>query len=85
MSSLFGGGSSSSATQQVASQVASSPTITQLPKPRVTRMPTDSDPAALAAAQRSRRAALQRQGRLSTILTDQTQEMIGSGGRSLGA
>lgn len=81
MASLFGSGSSS----QQAIQPTQQTTMQALPKPKVTRMPTDSDPALLAAAQRTRRAAMQRQGRLSTIMTDQTQGTIGSSGTSLGA
>ena len=55
------------------------------PAPRVTRMPTETDPSILAAAQRTRRAAMSRSGRLSTILTDQTRETVGSSGQRLGA
>ena len=56
-----------------------------LPTPKVTRMPVETDPDILAAAQRTRKAALQRRGRLSTIMTDNTQSVIGSSGKSLGA
>lgn len=48
-------------------------------------MPTETDPSILEAAKRTRRAALQRTGRLSTILTDQTGDAIGSSGQTLGA
>ena len=41
-----------------------------LPEPRAVRMPTETDPSVLAAGQRTRKAALARKGRLSTILTD---------------
>lgn len=53
-----------------------------LPKPKVRRMPTETDPAVLAAAQRTRKAALERKGRLSTILTDNS---AGPGRETLGA
>lgn len=76
MAGLFGGGQSS---------VAAAPAApAALPRPRVTRMPTETDPSILAAAQRTRRAAMQRQGRLSTILTD-SDSMVGSSGQNLGA
>ena len=55
------------------------------PKPRVIRQPTETDPSIIAAGQRTRRAALSRSGRLSTILTDRTSETIGSSGQALGA
>jgi hypothetical protein len=55
------------------------------PKPRVIRQPTETDPSILAAAQRTRRSALSRRGRLSTILTDNTRDTIGSSGQALGA
>jgi hypothetical protein len=48
-------------------------------------MPTETDPSIDAAAQRMRENALRRSGRLSTILTDQTQETTGSSGQKLGA
>lgn len=53
--------------------------------PTPTRMPTATDPAVQAAAQRTRASALQRKGRLSTILTDQTSSTVGSSGQKLGA
>lgn len=71
MSGLFG------------SQSISTPAT--LPTPKPTRMPTETDPDILAAAQRTRKAALARRGRLSTIMTDQTQSVIGSSGKALGA
>ena len=37
-------------------------------EPRVVRMPNEEDPELLAAAQRKKASAFQRQGRLSTIL-----------------
>lgn len=49
-------------------------------QPKVVRMPNEQDPAVLAAQQRRKEAALQRQGRLSTILTDQNQARAGLGG-----
>lgn len=61
----------------------SSPKMPEPPKP--VRMPTATDPDIQAAAQRTRASALQRKGRLSTILTDQTQSTVGSSGQKLGA
>ena len=55
------------------------------PVPKPTRMPFQTDPDVLAAGQRTREAAMRRQGRLATILTDQTQQTVGSSGRKLGA
>ena len=55
------------------------------PAPKPVRMPNATDPDVLAAAQRTRAAALQRKGRLSTILTDQTKSVTGSSGLKLGA
>ena len=55
-------------------------------EPRVVRMPNEEDPELQAAAQRKKAAALQRQGRLSTILTDQNQGRAGAGGdRTIGS
>ena len=71
MGGLFGG--STPAVQQAA----------PLPVPKVTRMPTATDPSILAAAQRTRAAAMRRSGRMSTILTDDNS--MGSSGQSLGA
>jgi hypothetical protein len=76
MGGLFGGGGSSGS-----AVAAPQP----LPTPKVTRMPTETDPSILAAAQRTRSAAMRRTGRLSTILTDNTGSMIGSSGKTLGA
>ena len=53
--------------------------------PPVQRLPTATDPEILAAQQRTRAAALGRQGRLATILTDQTRDTVGSSGEKLGA
>ena len=75
---LFKGPSQSATPSTIAAPAA-------LPSPRVTRMPSESDPSVLAAAQRTRRAALRRHGRMSTIMTDQTRETVGSSGQSLGA
>jgi hypothetical protein len=72
MSGLFGGSSGGVAQQP-------------LPTPKVTRMPTETDPSIMEASKRSRRAAMARHGRQSTILTDQLQETIGSSGQKLGA
>jgi hypothetical protein len=61
-----------------------SPKVPKPQTPAVKRMPSESDPNVLAAAERTRETALRRRGRLSTILTDQTQS-IGSSGQKLGA
>lgn len=61
------------------------PKIKQPEAPKPVRMPTQDDPDVLAAAQRTRAAALSRTGRLSTILTDQTKATTGSSGAKLGA
>ena len=55
------------------------------PPPKPVRMPTPTDPDVEAAARRSRQDALKRKGRLSTILTDQTSNTVGSSGQKLGA
>jgi hypothetical protein len=55
------------------------------PAPKPVRMPVETDPAVMQAAQRTRSAALMRQGRLSTIMTDQTKATTGSSGQKLGA
>lgn len=62
-----------------------SPKVPKVRDPKPVRMPTETDPDVLAAAQRTRAAALKRRGRLSTILTDQTQGVVGSSGTKLGA
>lgn len=61
----------------------SSPKLPPPPKP--VRMPYEQDPEVLAAAQRTREKSMQRRGRLSTILTDQTKAVTGSSGQKLGA
>jgi hypothetical protein len=59
---------------------------TQAPAaPKPVRMPVETDPAVLQAAQRTRQSALSRQGRLSTIMTDMTKSTTGSSGQKLGA
>lgn len=77
MGGLFGGGQ------------PAPPPASPLPEPRVTRMPTPTDPDILAAAKRTREAAMLRKGRQSTILTDmgtnQPGNIIGSSGQKLGA
>lgn len=62
-------------------------TPTPLPKPKPVRMPTETDPALLEAAKRTREAALRRTGRQSTILTENLAGTtgIGSSGVKLGA
>lgn len=62
-----------------------SPKVKPPPQPKKVRMPTETDPDVLAAAQRTRANALKRKGRLSTILTDQTSSVVGSSGAKLGA
>ncbi len=57
----------------------------QPPAPKPVRMPVESDPSVRAAAERTRQAAMMRQGRLSTIMTDQTKATTGSSGQKLGA
>lgn len=59
------------------------PKIPEPETPRPVRMPIETDPDVLAAAKRTRQAAMQRRGRLSTILTDQTMATTGS--QKLGA
>jgi hypothetical protein len=83
MSGLFGGGGGNGGGGGVMQSIASM--IPSLPKPRVTRMPTETDPSVLAAARRTRQSALKSKGRLSTIMTDQTQDTVGSSGTALGA
>ena len=51
-------------------------------EPRVVRMANEEDPAALEAARRRREATMQRKGRQSTIMTDNTQSRAGLGGVS---
>ena len=56
------------------------------PPPKPVRMPVETDPDVLAAGRRAREDALRRDGRLSTILTDQNRETVGSSSRQkLGA
>jgi len=55
------------------------------PAPKPVRMPTATDPSVEAASKRTRENALKRKGRLSTILTDQTSDTVGSSGQKLGA
>lgn len=54
------------------------------PPPKPVRMPTETDPEIQAASMRTRARALARSGRLSTILTDQTRDTVGSSGQALG-
>lgn len=70
MGGLFGGGK----------QAAPQP----LPTPKPVRMPHEQDTALLDAAKRTREAMLRRTGRLSTILTDNLKDSVGSSGRALG-
>jgi hypothetical protein len=64
----------------------SSPSIPPPPSlPKPVRMPTETDPSILDAAKRNRAAAYNRTGRLSTIMTDNLQNTVGSSGQKLGA
>lgn len=49
------------------------------PPPKPVRQPTPDDPAMRQAAMRARADTMDRSGRLSTILTDQTQQTLGAG------
>ena len=56
--------------------------------PKPVRMPNEDDPSIAQAAQRTRRAAMGRSGRMSTILSDNLGgggSAIGSSGKYLGA
>jgi hypothetical protein len=58
----------------------------KLPEVKPTRMPTETDPTIVAAAERTRKKIGSRKGRQSTMMTDSISEsMIGSSGKSLGA
>jgi hypothetical protein len=58
----------------------------KLPEVKQTRMPRETDPTILEAAKRTRSAAMQRRGRMSTIMTDGSRSnVVGSSGKSLGA
>jgi hypothetical protein len=61
------------------------PAMPKIEPPKTVRMPTATDPEVIAAATRTRSAALQRQGRQSTIMTDMTRTASGSSGQKLGA
>ena len=67
MGGLFGGGSKTTTVER---------------KPRVERMPVEKDPSIEAATSRTKKAALARKGRSSTILTDES--LAGSSGEKLG-
>ena len=60
------------------------PTI-EMPEPSRTRIPRETDPDMMGAASLSRRKAMRRRGRLSTIMTDMTRETVGSSGQRLGS
>jgi hypothetical protein len=62
-----------------------SPKIPKPETPKPVRMPTETDPNVLAAAQRTREGAMRRMGRQSTIMTDMTKATTGSSGTKLGA
>ena len=55
----------------------------EVEKPKPIRMPVETDPEVLAAGQRTRKNALSRSGRLSTIMTDAVSSA--SSGEKLGA
>lgn len=55
------------------------------PAPRPIRMPNENDPTMIEAAKRTREAAMKRTGRMSTMLTDATQESVGAASQKLGA
>lgn len=57
----------------------------QASRPRTVRLPTQNDPATIAAATRSPQALAARSGGPSTILTDQVKQLTGSSGQKLGA
>lgn len=61
------------------------PKAPKIEKPKPVRMPTQTDPEIEAAAARNRDEILRRRGRLSTIMTDMTQQTTGSSGQKLGA
>lgn len=61
------------------------PKTPKIEPPKPVRMPTATDPDIEAASKRTRERALNRKGRLSTILTDQTSSVVGSSGQKLGA
>jgi hypothetical protein len=61
------------------------PDIPAPAKPKVVRMPVQNDPNIQDAANRTKQSALQRRGRLSTILTQNLQGRAGSSGAKLGA
>ncbi len=62
-----------------------SPKPPKVEAPKPVRMPTETDPNVLAAAQRTREGAMRRMGRQSTIMTDMTKATTGSSGAKLGA
>lgn len=66
-------------------QLFKSPKTPEISNPRTIRMPGQDDPSLQSAAQRTRQNALQRRGRLSTIMTDMTKTATGSSGAKLGA
>lgn len=72
------------------SSLFSSPKMPDMPAaPKPVRMPTETDPNIVEAGLRTRRSAMQRSGRLSTILSDNLGggqgSSIGSSGKYLGA
>jgi hypothetical protein len=63
----------------------SKPKVNVPPPPKPVRMPAALDPEVEAAGMRTREKALARRGRLSTMLTDSTGDVVGSSGKTLGA
>lgn len=51
---------------------------TPAPAARPIRMPNENDPMMMEAAKRTREAAMRRTGRMSTMLTDATQDVGGA-------
>ncbi len=60
------------------------PKAPKVEAPKKVRMPVQTDPEIEAAAARNRDEILRRRGRMSTIMTDMTQN-VGSSGQKLGA
>jgi hypothetical protein len=63
----------------------SSPKVKTPAAPKPVRMPVETDPEILAAADRARQARMRSGGRQQTILSDTLMERTGSSGSKLGA
>ncbi len=61
------------------------PKAPKVEAPKKVRMPVQTDPEIEAASARNREEIMRRRGRLSTIMTDMTQNVTGSSGQKLGA